>query len=683
MKFVYPEFLWAFGILIIPVIIHLFNFRKYKTLYFSSLQFIKAVDQQTRSTQKLKHLLVLIARLLAFTFLVFAFAQPFIPVSNNGSKGGKPLLAIYIDNSFSMSMKGTEGELLSEAREMARKMISKSSLDTRFMLVTNNLSGIEQRLVTKIEALERLDKIELSPIVRTIDEVIEWQKTAISLENDTKQKIGAKQFVILSDFQKSSASFGKLKADNEAYYYPILISAQDQSNLTIDSVWFSSPIQKIGENNELNVRVHNYSSNDIVNIEVHLEVNNVKRDVFLDIPANNYTTTTFNYTEQKSGVKKGVVSVNDKQFYADDEYYFSYTVDQNLNLLIINGEDAVNNIGIVYNLDNYYKPTEIQQNQFTLESLQNKDLVIFNGAKEIQSGLAQNLKDYVLNGGSLALFPGTEIDKNTWNSFLADIKMPLITSEISEGVSIKSINYDDVFFKAVFEKKPTNLNLPSIAKAYGLTKTSNSYAINLIELQNGSPIYLKSTNGSNIYLFASSLNSNYGTFTSNALFSTILLRTAELSKRKTPISLIIGDDSKFPIYYSSKNETPIHLKTKEIDFIPRIEHQSSLTTISIGGMEAIENLKAGTYTIFDESDKGAVSLNYNRKESDISSLKLTEINDQLVEKGIKHIKISEIAEGQSLTKVELDKPYEYWKTFIFLALLFFLIEVALLKFLKK
>jgi hypothetical protein len=103
MKFVYPAFLWALLALAIPVIIHLFNFRKYKTLYFSSLKFIQHVDQQTRSTQKLKHLLVLIARLLALAALIVGFAQPYLPVKNNGTEGGKPVMAIYIDNSFSMT----------------------------------------------------------------------------------------------------------------------------------------------------------------------------------------------------------------------------------------------------------------------------------------------------------------------------------------------------------------------------------------------------------------------------------------------------------------------------------------------------------------------------------------------------------------------------------------------------
>ena len=460
MKFVYPEFLWAFGVLVIPIVIHLFNFRKYKTLYFSSLQFVKVVDLQTKSTQKLKHLLVLITRLLAFVFLVLAFSQPYKPVTNQFSKGGKPVLAVYIDNSFSMSMNGVEGELISEAKEMARKMISKVSLDTRIMLVTNNLSGLEQRLITKIEALERLDKIELSPINRTISEVIEWEKAAIELENSTKQKIGSKQFVILSDFQKSTAKFEELKKDDASYYYPVLINSQDKTNLTIDSVWFSSPVQKLGENHELNVRVHNYSSKDVTNVEVHLEVNSVKRDVFLDIPANNFTQTTFNYADQKPGFKKGYVSVNDKQFFIDDEYHFSYSVNSSSNILIINGENAVNNIGIVYALDNFYKITQINQNQFTLDAIKGKDLIVINGAKDLQSGIAQNLTEYIEDGGSIALFPGEEIDILSWNNFLKSVNMPLFSSTITEGVKIKNINYDDVFFRAVFEKKTRKFKSP-------------------------------------------------------------------------------------------------------------------------------------------------------------------------------------------------------------------------------
>ena len=83
MSFVYPNFLWALFLLIIPIIIHLFNFRKYKTVYFSKVDFLTEVVEDSKSGNKLKHLLVLLSRLLLITALFLAFAQPFIPTGEN------------------------------------------------------------------------------------------------------------------------------------------------------------------------------------------------------------------------------------------------------------------------------------------------------------------------------------------------------------------------------------------------------------------------------------------------------------------------------------------------------------------------------------------------------------------------------------------------------------------------
>ena len=685
MKFVYPEFLWAFGVLIIPIIIHLFNFRKYKILYFSSLKFLNFVDQQTRSTQKLKHLLVLISRILAFSLIVIAFAQPYIPFTNSQSNGGKPVLGIYIDNSFSMSMKGTEGELLSEAREMARKMISESPLDTRFILVTNQMSGIEQRIVSKLDALERLDKIKTCPISRSIPEIIDWEKTIIEKENETNQKIGHRKFVIFSDFQKNSSDFSKLKADAISYYYPVKLKAEDESNILIDSVWFTSPIQKIGQTNELNIRVKNISDENLTNVELHVEIENIERDIFIDIQANQTVSTSVSYSDKKEGFKKGVVRVNDKQLYFDDEYFFSYEVIKNSSILIINGDNAVKNISLVYSLDNFYVVEEINQNNFRSDYLVKKDLVVLNGIKEISSGLSEELSEFSKNGGALALFPGEEIDnfKSGWNPFLSKLKMPTFKGVLNEGLKIKNINFEDPFFNSIFEKKPDNLNLPSILKAYKLNTSFNAKAVGLINLQNGSPLYLRSTGESTIFLFTSSLIPSYSNFISNALFSAIILRTAELSFRKTPLFLILGEDTKFPIYSKSKSESPIHIKNKSVDFIPATFQKGSISYFSLNGLEVLENLKSDTYDIFDDAKIGNVSINYSRKESDIRSFTLSEISSIFETQGIKHINLSEISEGNSLSNIDLTKPYEYWKLFLSLALIFLLLEIVILKFWKR
>ena len=109
MRFEHPGVLWALLLLAIPIIIHLFHFKRFKTLYFSSLIFVKQIEQETKSVKKLKHLLILISRLLAFAALVLAFAKPYIPLSENTLQG--KTTAIYIDNSFSMTNLGSEGQL--------------------------------------------------------------------------------------------------------------------------------------------------------------------------------------------------------------------------------------------------------------------------------------------------------------------------------------------------------------------------------------------------------------------------------------------------------------------------------------------------------------------------------------------------------------------------------------------
>ena len=87
MKLLYPEFLWALFALSIPIIIHLFNFRKFTKVYFSNIELLKEVKLETKSKSRLKHLLILLIRLLLVTFLVFAFAQPYIPVENEKQHG--------------------------------------------------------------------------------------------------------------------------------------------------------------------------------------------------------------------------------------------------------------------------------------------------------------------------------------------------------------------------------------------------------------------------------------------------------------------------------------------------------------------------------------------------------------------------------------------------------------------
>src|SRR4051812_11478933 len=139
MKWVYPEFLFALAVILIPLLIHLFHFKRYKTILFSSLTFLKSVEQNQKNTRKLKYWLVFTARALAFAFLVFAFAQPYFPLKAHSQKSGVNIIGVYVDNSFSMTRIGVTGELLSQSRELAKSIVQDAPRTAQFVLFTNEL----------------------------------------------------------------------------------------------------------------------------------------------------------------------------------------------------------------------------------------------------------------------------------------------------------------------------------------------------------------------------------------------------------------------------------------------------------------------------------------------------------------------------------------------------------------
>ena len=680
MEFLYPNALWFLFLLAIPIIIHLFHFRRHKTLYFSSLKFIQFVEQENKSAKKLRNLLVLIARLLALIFLILAFAQPSFTDSKAENSVGKNVVAIYIDNSFSMSAKGTEGELLSEAREMARRIINNAPLETGFLLNTNKLDGIEQRIVSKMEAIEYLDKITYTPLIRKTDEVINWQKNFLQKENAEQQRIGKQQFVVLSDFQKSTFSAKQLKADEENNYFPIQLLPQKIENVTIDSIWFSNPFHKKGDPNELFVQLRNFSDRDASNLELHLEIGKSKRDMFIDVPANKKVQTSFQFTETEFGIKTGKLTINDKQLFWDDDFYFSYNVAKKSNVLIINGKDASVDVQKVFNVEPFYETSSISEFEFSKDNLNTANLLVLNGLNEIPSGLISEIVEFSNDGGSVFVLPGTNIQKSDYANLLRELNLPSIGTVSTSGLKINNIQYKDPFFKGVFEKENENLNVPSIVKAYSVSQMRQSTAFTLIELKNGEPLLLRSNQ--NAYLFLSSLQTDFSNFSSNALFPTILLRAGELSIRSYPLFSIIGKESKIPVFEEIQNDNPLKLESKSIEFIPLIQKVGNRSYLSISGMEAVEKLKPGNYSIVNDGIIGNLALNYDRSESNNALMEKAEIIEAITSQGIKNCNFSTIQDGQSKSPIAIDEPAKFWRILLLLSLLFILFEIALLKFWK-
>jgi hypothetical protein len=194
---------------------------------------------------------------------------------------------------------------------------------------------------------------------------------------------------------------------------------------------------------------------------------------------------------------------------------------------------------------------------------------------------------------------------------------------------------------------------------------------------------VRGTGKYNVYLSATSLDQTYSSFTSNQLFSTLLLRIGELSQRQAPYFLIIGEDGSYPIGQPRNAEQAVHLKKGTIDFIPTVFKKRQTNFISVQGLEAVRQLESGNYSVISGGEKlGALSINYNRSESRIQSLNESEIMSTFENAGIKTMDVRSTSGWTGASFLQLDQPITYWKWCVIFALFFLLTEMIIVYFWK-
>ena len=106
MQLKHPELLYALFLLLIPIIVHLFQLRKFQKVDFTNVAFLKEATLQTRKSSQIKKWLILCTRLLLLTALIFAFAQPFISKTETFNIPKETV--IYFENDHSWNLEVEE-----------------------------------------------------------------------------------------------------------------------------------------------------------------------------------------------------------------------------------------------------------------------------------------------------------------------------------------------------------------------------------------------------------------------------------------------------------------------------------------------------------------------------------------------------------------------------------------------
>ena len=639
-------------------------------------------QKEKKAVKKIQNLLILICRIIAITFLVFAFSQPYINPTNKVNKAKETIVSIFIDNSFSMSAKGIQGELLSESKEAAKKLINTYPNNQRYILSTNDLSAVQQRIVDAKSVQEEIDLIKYSPIHRNFNAIFNWHHETIEKIEKREQNLKRYELLFLSDFQSEFFNIKGISPDTISNIHLWQFKPQKAENCYIDSLWFRTKTHRASEENELFFRVNNESPEEIVNMELSVTVNDFYKDVFVNISGDSNVISSVNIPIQPEGNSKGKIELRDQMMYWDDEFFFSYQTAAKREILIINGKDANKSVAKVYSTESYFDVTETSINKVNQSSFDNKNLIILNGITTISSGLSADILKFKLEGGNILILPSNEIDKGILNSLLSQLGLPEIKA--SQYISLKAnkIELQDPTFEGVFEKKEEKgLNLPSFRFIHR-TNPKNTSAIALLKLRDESPVFYKSLDKQSFGLY-SCLKENCSDLTQNTLFPVLCIRIAEMAGSDTRPYHFIGQDKLIPFETDPLHEGPVKLQNNTTDFIPKTIQKDAYNYIDLSGIEAMEYLSQGNFVLKQKDTLKVIALNFNRKESSVALTDVELMKEKLRKKGIKNLNSQIFNEKTDASKIKLNHTKEYWRICIFITIMAIFCEILIAKFWKK
>ena len=645
MQFKHPELLYALFLLLIPIFIHLFQLRKFQKVAFTNVSFLKKVTIETRKSSQLKKWITLVTRMLIFICLIIAFAQPFSASKSALSQNKETV--IYIDNSFSMQLKGSEGALLKRALQ---QLYSQSIRSKNLSWMTNDFyikNTSHQDFKNDILSVNYSQK-QLTP-----KEVLLKSNQLFSKNNPSSEK----RLIFISDFQTKEA-FPKIPKN--LIIDAVQLKQTETSNISIDTAYISKQdISSI----ELTV---NLSAQGNVAKTVPISLYNkdkliAKKAIEFSDKSDEIQTKSIVFDLKNNEELKGRIELNDPNLLFDNSLFFSINGTKKIKVLSINN----GNLSFLNRIYNTVEFDFMQQNSKNLNysAFSKQNFIILNELDNIPESLAIAIKSFSDNGGTVLIIPSINGSIEQYNSLLSKLQLGTFSKLFNQEKRITQIVFDHPLFRDVFEKRVLNFQYPKVNSYYEI----NTKQPAVLKFEDSQPFIIQNQNN---FTFTAAINTTNSNFQSSPLIVPTLYNIAKQSLALPKLYYEIGIQNQYSIPVSLAQDEILKITDSTYSYIPL--QQTKANQVNITTFESPPY--AGTFNI--EKDKKPiekVSYNYNRTESLLRYSNPENWNNTRVHDGVDEL-FSSIAKGNSIQS--------YWKWFAIFALLFLVLEMIILKFYK-
>ena len=428
----------------VPIIIHLLNRRKFKTVTWAAMKFVKLSVDQNQRRMRIEDLILLLIRCALVALLALALARPASKDTVSDALGQTKVTAfVILDNSYSMDLQGRDGkntfeEARSAAQETLKALPSGSAVGV--LLASDIVQGvIDEPTYDLNQAEQAIKDANVGHHATDLYPAVEYAVKALK----PLQTAQPKEVYVITDGQASgwrqNSEIQQLIVDNKGSinFYVLRVGEDDfQANLAVTKMDISSGLTPINHPLRFEVEIANHGVNERQDVTVDLFVNDEEspRDQ-VNIPsvvAGGTVTVPLFTRLEKEGYYAIRAAFKDPEqadpLAADNKNHLVVRAVKELRVLLVDGDQKGSDVrdhesfflqvALSPVADHYVQVDVKAPEELTQTGLERYTTVIMTNVPRFQESDIDLIKNYLRSGGGLIFYPGDKVDREYYNEEL-------------------------------------------------------------------------------------------------------------------------------------------------------------------------------------------------------------------------------------------------------------------------
>lgn len=461
MSFLVPTLAFGAFAFLIPLVIHLLHRSRFTTVDWGAMHLLASVVRVNRRRMQITNWLLLLLRCLIPILLAFCLAAPLL-TGCQALQGDAPTsYVLVIDDSRSMSAATDNGRSpISEAKQQLKALLANMTRRDEVIMVRSSRIGAPAGSMGAATAIKRLAEIRARSGPIELGRMLEAAVDAASTARHANRRV-----LIVSDFQSNSVGPATLETINrmasskmDAAVLPVFSflnlggNADQLRNVSVDSVEVESPAMVAGRSARFSARVRNASDLPANDLRVVWSIDGQPlQPRMISLPPRSSTTNRLSRAIDDPGLHEITVAVEHGDAISDDNRR-SIAVDvlDEINVVIVDEKPSKEPLSghadfltlalspFAFGGDD--QPDPVRAEVVTERELNSKmetrrpEIVVLANVAKPQEATRSLLASFVLDGGSLVVFDGEDVDPDSynqpWNGEKGTLRLPAQMGEI-------------------------------------------------------------------------------------------------------------------------------------------------------------------------------------------------------------------------------------------------------------